>query len=191
MKITTNLPGSEEAFESCTEQTTISLEQALAVEGTQYITPFGGVILAAALHGQNYRHLHQTDPNENPGDIPNGEFWKRHRKMDNVLSNIFMFLPDHLRLPYGLRDMNIVFTHMNIHASSICLHKFAIMTAERHQIDSNIVRQSRARSLMAAEEIVNLMRLVAHVDPSKINTWWGFCLCKFPFFQFLPWFKTQ
>ena len=161
----TNLPGSEEAFEQGIEQSTISLEQALAAEGASHISPFGGVVLAAALYGHNYQHLHRTGPNENPEDISNGEFWKRHRKMDNVLSSVFMFLPDHLRLPY----VNIVFLHMNIHASSICLHNAAVLTAERHKTGSTIIRQSRARSLMAAEEISNLMRLVTHVDASKVS----------------------
>ncbi|TVY56061.1 Citrinin biosynthesis transcriptional activator mrl3 [Lachnellula cervina] len=175
-EILTNLPGSEEAFEQGIEQNTISLEQALAAEGASHVSPFGGVILAAALYGHNYHHLHRTGPNENPEDISNGEFWKRHRKMDNVLSNVFMFLPDHLRLPHGLSDMNTVFLHMNIHASSICLHNAAVFTAERHKTGSTIIRQSRARSLMAAEEISNIMRLVTHVDASKMNSWWGFCL---------------
>ncbi|TVY37892.1 Citrinin biosynthesis transcriptional activator [Lachnellula occidentalis] len=167
-EILTNLPGSEEAFEQGIAQNTISLEQALAAEGASHISPFGGVVLAAALYGHNYHHLHWSGPNENPEDISNGEFWKRHRKMDNILSNVFMFLPDHLRLPYGLSNMNTVFVHMNIHASSICLHSAAVLTAEKHKIGPTIIRQSRARSLMAAEEISNIMRLVTHVDASTM-----------------------
>ena len=169
VKILTNLPGSEEAFEQGIEQKTISLEQALAAEGASHVSPFGGVVLAAALYGHNYYHLHRKGPDENPEDISNGEFWKRHRKMDNVLSNVFMFLPDHLRLPFGLSDMNTVFLHMNIHASSICLHNAAVFTAERHKTGSTIIRQSRTRSLMAADEISNIMRLVTHVDASKVS----------------------
>ena len=169
VKILTNLPGTEETFEQGTEQKTISLEQALAAEGASQISSFGGVVLAASLYGKNYEHLHRSGKNEDPRDINNGEFWKRHRKMDNVLSNVFLFLPDHLRLPYGLRDMNIVFFHMNIHASSICLHNAAVVTAERHKTGPTIIRQSRARSLMAAEEISNLMRLITHADASNVN----------------------
>lgn len=167
----TNLPATEESFENGTEQATISLEQALTAEGASHISPYGGVVLSAALFGHNFQHLHRTGPNERPEDIANGEFWKRHRKMDNVLSNTFMFLPDHLRLPYGLRDMNTVFLHMNIHASSICLHQAAVQTAERHKTGSSVIRQSRSRSIMAAEEITNLMRLVSHVDATKVCSW--------------------
>jgi hypothetical protein len=32
--------------------------------------------------------------------------------VSQVLANTFMFLPDHLKLPGGLRDMSIVFLHV-------------------------------------------------------------------------------
>jgi hypothetical protein len=86
-----------------------------------------------------------------------------------VLSNTFMFLPDHLRLPQGIRDMNIVFLHMNIHASAICLHQAAILTAEKNNVSRSFIGQSRTRSLMAAEEIANIMRLVSHIDASNVS----------------------
>jgi hypothetical protein len=142
----------------------------LTPEGASRISPFGGVILSACLFGHNFQHLHQTGPDERPEDLANGEFWKRHRKMDNVLSNTFMFLPDHLRLPGGLRDMNVVFLHMNIHASTICLHQAAVLTAEKNNISKSFIRQSRARSIMAAEEIANTMKLVSHLDASTVST---------------------
>lgn len=175
-EIRTNLPASEEAFELGVAEQTPSLAEALTPEGASNISPLGGVILSATLYGHNFEHLHRTGPNENPEDPANGEFWKRHRKMDNVLSNTFMFLPDNLRLPTGLRNMNVVFLHMNIHASSICLHQAAIVTANKHNVAGNIVRQSEARCLMAAEEITNIMRLICHVDASQMNSWVGFCL---------------
>jgi len=165
----TNLPSSEEAFEIGVRQDTISLEEALTPEGAAKVSCYGGVVLSAALLGHNFYHLHRTGPNECQDDLANGEYWKRHRKMDNVLSNTFMFLPDHLRLPAGLRDMNVVFLHMSVHASAICLHQAAILTLERHQLDPGAIRQSRARSLMAAGEIVTIMRLASHIDASNVS----------------------
>jgi hypothetical protein len=151
------------------EEDTITYGEALkSPEGTSKVSPFGGVVLSAAFFGHNTHHLHHSGPSDRPEDI-NGEFWQRHRKMDNVLSNTFMFLPDHLRMPAGMGDMNIVFLHMNIHASTICLHQAAILTAERYDVDSGIIRQSRTRGLMAAQEIANIMRLISHVDPSRVS----------------------
>lgn len=165
----TNLPSSEEAFKLGTPQESVSLADALTPEGAGKLSSFGGVILSAALYGKNFEHLHRTGPNENPADPVNGEFWKRHRKMENVLSSTFMFMPDHLRLPAGLRDMSIVFIHMNLHSSSICLHQVAIVAALKHDLNTGIVRQSQARCLMAAEEITNIMRLICHVDASNVG----------------------
>ncbi|KAF4626934.1 hypothetical protein G7Y89_g11226 [Cudoniella acicularis] len=175
-EIMTNLPVSEEAFEKGIADPTISLAEALTPAGSSKISTFGGVILSATLFGHNFQHLHRAGPNERPDDHSNGDFWKRHRKMDNVLSSTFMFLPDHLRMPANLRDPNIVFLHMNIHASSICLHQAAILTAERYKLDPGIIQQSRTRCLMAADEITNLMRHICHVDPSCLNSWLGFTL---------------
>lgn len=149
--------------------TTISLAEALTPSGASKVTPFGGVILSATLFGHNFQHLHQVGPNENPDDLENGEFWKRHRKMDSVLTNTFMFLPDHLRLSNASRDMNVVFLHLTAHASSICLHQAAVLTAEKHKLDHNFIRQCRYRSLTAAEEITNIMRLFSHVDASQVS----------------------
>lgn len=89
--------------------------------------------------------------------------------MDNVLSNTFMFLPDHLRLPEHARNMNVSFLHMNIHASSICLHQAAILTAQKHGLDNIVVEQSRARCLLGAEEITNVMRLICHMDKTMVS----------------------
>ncbi|KAE8454281.1 hypothetical protein EG329_005206 [Mollisiaceae sp. DMI_Dod_QoI] len=175
-EIQTNLPSSEEAFEQGIMQPTISLAEALTPDGARSLSPFAGVILSATLFGHNFQHLHKSGPDEHPEDLGNGEFWKRHRKMDNVLSNTFMFLPDHLRLPAGARNMNVVFIHMNIHASAICLHQAAILTAEKHSLDQAFIQQSRARCLLAAEEIANIMRLICHVDPITMHPWIGFCL---------------
>lgn len=174
--IMTNLPSSEEAYESGIYEPSISLEEALKPAGAARISPFGGVILSACLFGHNFEHLHGRGPNEHPEDLVNGNFWKRHRKMDNILSNTFMFLPDHLRLPGGIRDLNVVFLHMSIHASTICLHQAAVVTAEKNGIEHNFIAKCQTRSLMAAEEIASTMRAITHMDATYMNSWMGFCL---------------
>jgi hypothetical protein len=60
LKIETNLPASEEAFENGIMGETVSLQDALTPEGASRITPFGGVILSACLFGHNFEHLHKT-----------------------------------------------------------------------------------------------------------------------------------
>jgi hypothetical protein len=90
--------------------------------------------------------------------------------MDNVLSNTFFFLPDHLRLPWGARDLRTVFLHMNLHTAAICLHQTAIVTAERNHLDPAFINQYKVRCFISAEEIVNIMKLVSHVEPSNVRS---------------------
>ncbi|KAH8801521.1 fungal-specific transcription factor domain-containing protein [Xylogone sp. PMI_703] len=174
--IQTNLPSTERAFEAGIEERTPTLQEALTPEGAAILSPYGGVVLSACLFGHNFQHLQKTGPNERPDDLAGGEFWKRHRRMDNVLSNTFMFLPEHLRLPQGIRDLNVVFLNMNIHTSAICLHQAAVLAAQRYNLDPKFIRQCQERNLMAAEEVTNIMRLVTHVNSSNMPSWIGFCL---------------
>ncbi|TGO07359.1 hypothetical protein BTUL_0288g00080 [Botrytis tulipae] len=175
-KIDTNLPCNNDAWDLGVKESTCSLAAALTPEGASTISSFAGVVLSACLFGRNAQHTLKSGREDGANDLANGAFWKNHRKMDNILSSTFMFLPDHLRLPAGLRDPNIVFFHMNIHCATICLHQGAVLTAERENISQSFISQSEARCLMAAEEVTNLMRLISHLDAGKLSSWIGFCL---------------
>jgi hypothetical protein len=150
-------------------EVSITLSEAMTAAGAARVSPFAAVVLMACLFGHNWMHLHRPGPNDHPEDFLEGEFWKRHRRMDNVLSNTFMFLPERLRLPAGLRDQNVVYLNMNIHASTICLHQAAILKAEKHGLDSRIIKQSQARCRVAAQEIVNIMRLISHFNIVEVS----------------------
>lgn len=164
----TNLPATEDAFERSIPQETLSLEETLNSEGDPSLSSFGGVIVMSYLFGRNINHVHQPGPDDRPFDLQ-GEFWKRHRELDNVLLKVSLSLPDHLRLPAGIRDTNTVFLNMKIHTSTICLHQAAICTAEAHGLQDSAVVESRTRSLVAALEIANIMRLVSHIDVTSVS----------------------
>ncbi|CAD6505332.1 BgTH12-00823 [Blumeria graminis f. sp. triticale] len=175
-EIFTNLPSSEEAFESGIAETATTLAQALTPEGASRLSNYGGVLLTAAYFGHFFQHVRGTGPSHHPEDIQNGEFWKRHRRMENALNNTFIYLPESLRLPNGVRDMNVIFIHMNIQASIIGLHRTAVMTAGRYNVDPIFVRQSQARTFMAAEEIVSILNQTRKEDSARMVPWVGFCL---------------
>ena len=122
----------------------------------------------ASLFGRNLIHLHRPDPDERDDDL-NGEFWKRHRNMDNILLNIQMSLPPHFRLPGGLNDPNIIFTNLNIHTSTICLHQAAIFKAENNRLPGKISAESKIRCITAAAQIASIMKLMGHLDLSGVS----------------------
>lgn len=74
-----------------------------------------------------------------------------------------MFLPEKFRLPENIRDMSALHLNMNLHAAVICIHHAAIEKAERYKLTDHVKQSSVARLRAAAEEIVNIMRLISNV----------------------------
>lgn len=166
--IMTNLPSSEEAFEMSRPEQTQSLADSMSPAGAAKLSSFGGIVLMACLFGRNLVHLHRPDVDDRDHDL-NGEFWKRHRNMDNILLNTSLCLPNHLKLPTGLANPNIVFTNMNIHTSTICLHQAAIFKADRNKLPPSVSAESKVRCITAANEIASIMRMVSHLDLSAVS----------------------
>ncbi|KAL5393194.1 hypothetical protein DPSP01_000025 [Paraphaeosphaeria sporulosa] len=173
--ILTNLPASDDAFEKSKPMATGSLEQALAANGASNLQSFGGVVLTAALFGQNLLHLHRPGPDDNDDDL-NGGFWTRHRSIEGMLLQTSLGLPDHLRLPSGSADPNTVFMHMCIHTSTICLHQAAIFKADKYRLPTNVSNESKIRCVTAAAEIASIMRMISHLDLAAMNPFISFCV---------------
>jgi hypothetical protein len=166
--ILTNLPSSEDAFEMSRPEQTQSLCESMNPSGAAKLSSFGGIVLLACLFGRNLVHLHRPDADDRDHDL-NGEFWKRHRNMDNILLNTSLCLPNHLKLPAGLNNSNIVFTNMNIHTSTICLHQAAIFKADKNRLPASVSAESKVRCITAANEIASIMRMVSHMDLSAVS----------------------
>ncbi|KAL5321959.1 hypothetical protein ACEPPN_009924 [Leptodophora sp. 'Broadleaf-Isolate-01'] len=175
--IYTNLPCSEYAFECGEVEETLSLDEALQSGNVSKLSsPFAGLVVASVLFGRNYAHIHPKVQNDHPEDFTNGPFWRRHREMDNTLSTIFLRLPDNLKLPHGLNNMEVVFLNLTFHASSISLHQAAILMAEKHDLSPRVRTQSLRRCLVSADEIANTMRLISHHDSGHMDSILGYCL---------------
>ena len=165
----TNLPATTEAYEKGHSQDTASLPEALTADGAANLSATAGVSLIACLFGRNLTHLHRNEDDDRPEDPVNGDFWKRHRKLDSILTNTLLFLPEHLRTPTGAKDPNVLFLNVTIHAAIICLHQAAILKAEKNMVGANIMRAGTNRCFAAAEEIINIMKLVSHVDSAHVS----------------------
>ncbi|KAK6193906.1 putative NRPS-like protein biosynthetic cluster [Pestalotiopsis sp. IQ-011] len=173
--IMTHLPCSEEAFEMSRPEATFTLGESMSPSGAAKLSPFGGVVLMACLFGRNLIHLHRPDADDRDHDL-NGEFWKRHRNMDNILLNTSLCLPDQLKLPTGLGNSNVIFVNMNIHTSTICLHQAAIFKADKNKLPASVSAESKVRCITAANEIASIMRMISHLDLSSMNPFMAFCL---------------
>ncbi|EXJ77443.1 hypothetical protein A1O3_09669 [Capronia epimyces CBS 606.96] len=173
--ILTNLPASDEAFNTCHPEPTLQLSDLLNGDGASSLSSFGGMILMSTLYGRNLTHLHRPSEQDNDHDL-NGAFWKRHRSLDNILLNTSLSLPPHLRLPAGINDPNTVFVNMNIHTATICLHQAAIFKADKNQLPAQISAESKRRCIVAADQVTNIMKMISHMDLSAMSPFFAFCL---------------
>lgn len=164
----TVLPASEEAYEQSRAQQTQKLTEAMTAQQVKSLSPFAGVVFVTHFFGLNLTHLHRPEPGQREEDME-GKFWTRHRSLDNSLSQTSMLLPDHLRLPAGLRNPNTVFLNFSIHTSTICLHQAAIFKAEKNQLPIRIVQESRDRCIAAASRIAEIMRLSSDMDVASVR----------------------
>lgn len=167
--VMTNLPASEEAFDMSRPEQTSSLQDATRPSGASKLSSFGAIVLMASLYGRNLVHLHRPDGDDQDNDL-NGPFWKRHRTMDNIILNTSLCLPQHLKLPAGIANPNVVFTNMSIHTSTICLHQAAIFKAEKNKLPASVGAESKVRCITAANEIATMMRTISHMDLSAVGT---------------------
>ncbi|KAI8959758.1 hypothetical protein F5Y11DRAFT_289236 [Daldinia sp. FL1419] len=159
--ITTLLPAPESAFLSGEKVETCSIQNAF--KGQTY-SAFAGAILVCHIFNQILKHIHRPKPTDSPDNYEYGEYWQRHRELDNTLSSAFMYLPGPFRLPENYRDPIAVHTNLNLHASIICLHHAAIETIETYKLPESAKKICNDRLSTAAQEIVNIIKLTSHVN---------------------------
>jgi hypothetical protein len=147
---------------------TSSLHQAMVPGESEKLHPFGGIVLTAALFGRLFLHIHRQTPDDDDVGL-NGGFWARHHAIEAILLNTALCLPDHLRLPAGLRHPNVLFLNMSLHTLAICLHQTAIFKANEQQLPVNISHESKIRCVSAAVEIAALMRMISHMNLATVS----------------------
>ena len=130
--------------------------------GISKLSPFAASLMLSALCGRTVSHIHRVDPDED-GDDSDSVFWKRHRRLDNVLLDCLQHLPERMHLHSAVQNPNIVMIHINIHTSTICLHQTALEKTDRSSTGapSNLIAESKQRCLIAAENVATLMRVIA------------------------------
>lgn len=141
----------------------------MSPNGAALLSPFGGEVLMACLLGHNLHHLHRHPEEDRLEDLKNSSFWRRHRHLDQVLANVSLSLPEKFRLPNGIGDPHIVFTNMNIHATTICLHQAALFKAEKSKLPHHLISESRARCFSAASSITTIMRTITHLEVHAVG----------------------
>ncbi|KAI1353101.1 hypothetical protein F5Y01DRAFT_323583 [Xylaria sp. FL0043] len=161
-QVTTRLPATEAAFHSGQPMETCTIHDVF--KGDHSYSSFSGTIVVCHLFNMILKHAHRPKENDNPENYEYGEYWKRHREIDNTISSAFMFLPEPFRLPENYREPTAVNTNLNLHASIICLHHAALERIETYNLPEFAKRISQDRLSAAAQEIINIIKLTSHLN---------------------------
>ncbi|KAL0939654.1 binuclear zinc transcription factor [Colletotrichum truncatum] len=164
----TRLPASENAFETGSEEPTSYLTSVLHQEG-QGFSPFAGRVLATSLFYQTFQHSTQLPRNGVCSDVDISLYWKRHHEIDNDLVALLQGLPGDLQLPCKIRCQNATFVNIIIQTSIICLHRGVLSSTQRLGLSEQTIRQSRGRLIAAAEELLNIFRMMPDVNQALKN----------------------
>jgi hypothetical protein len=147
----------------------LSLSSAVNLENISLLSPTGATVLVAFLAGRILNHLKQRTSVEKRHNDQNA-FWDTHQRLDNMLLDVSLNLPDHLRLPLGMDNPNVVFVNMNLQALTICLHQTAVLKANTNEnLRTRFGNESASRCIAAAVAITSFMRMVAHTDLAAVN----------------------
>ena len=118
--------------------------------------------------GYNMLYLQRRNPsNDDPRNVEE-QLITQHRHMDKSLSKLLLTLPPHLQLPSNLRDPQVVHLNMTLNGAIISLH-LATMAKLDNVMDAAMRRRCLQYCFVAAEEVMNCLRLAAHIGISKVG----------------------
>ncbi|KAL9569431.1 hypothetical protein ACKAV7_006486 [Fusarium commune] len=168
--IKTRLPASEKAYENGQEEHTRFLGDQL-LESEQHST-FAGAVLTAHIFHRTIEHTGTNNSQDQEYQDFNGDlYWQRHKGIDNDLKFMLLMLPKNLCLPANYRTHNAIFVNVMLQTATICLHRAALwrMKLNLQGLPSYLIRLSRDRLLPAAEEILNIFRIIPDLGATFTN----------------------
>lgn len=147
----------------------------LHLEGTKF-SAFAARILATSHFHQAFQHSARTSAEKDTWDIQTSLHWKRHREIDNDLTMLLQSLPEDVKLPGNISSQNAAFVNIIIHTSVICLHRAAVSAMQNIGGAEEMVCQSRTRLTAAAEEVLNILRMMPDANEMLKNPMLAFSM---------------
>ncbi|KAI1064828.1 hypothetical protein LB507_001088 [Fusarium sp. FIESC RH6] len=169
-KMNTRLPASDEAYAYGREEQTRFLGDQLLE--TEPHSSFAGMVLTAQIFHRTIEHNSSDHSQGQVANVSSDEaYWQRHREIDNDLKFMLLMLPKTLCLPENYKIHNAVFVNVMLHTATICLHRAALwrMKSNLHGLPSYMIRLSQDRLVPAAEEILNIFKMVPELVMTFAN----------------------
>ncbi|OBS19384.1 hypothetical protein FPOA_11109 [Fusarium poae] len=169
-KIATRLPVSDEAFAyGRLEQTRFLGDQLIEAEPH---SSFAGRVLTAHIFHRTIEHNNSDDGRGQGAEtLTDDAYWQQHRAIDNDLKFMLLMLPKNLCLPTNYKSHNAVFVNVMLHTATICLHRAALwrMKSNIQGLPSYMIRLSQDRLVPAAEEILNIFKMIPELGTTFAN----------------------
>ncbi|KAI1857873.1 uncharacterized protein JN550_012948 [Neoarthrinium moseri] len=165
--VLTRLPASERAI--CNGQFTHlhSLQSLLRQDIEPYSTLTSRVLIAQIFHTAMQQS--SAFSLESPLELNNGEYWEKHRAIEQQLTKFQASLPHELRLFQSYGSTEAAFINAMVQASSISLHQCAIWRMHRLGLPIHMMEKSRKRLLVAAEQVVRILKATPDLDVAMRN----------------------
>lgn len=122
-----------------------------------------GSVVAAHMMGQIMDHCNIVKESAMRPDPDRTTLRKDHRRLDKILTDIFLQLPRHLRFSTAQQGSSVAFFNICLHSASIYLHLAALDAC----LDEDKVGHRR-RCRSAAGEVLLIMRMMIHLDASQV-----------------------
>lgn len=168
-KIKTRLPASDEAYAYGREGHAGFLRDQLT--DAEPHSSFAGRVLTAHIFHRTIEHTLDNSQGQETQNFSNGAYWKRHSAIDNDLIFMLLMLPKSLCLPANYKNHNAVFVNTMLRTATICLHRAALwkMKSNLQGLPSYMIRLSQDRLIPAAEEILNIFRMIPNLNATFAN----------------------
>lgn len=123
-----------------------------------------GSAVAAHMMGKIMDHCNNLKDFGTGSDRDKTVLRSDHRRLDQMLTNMFLRLPRQLRFSTAQQGSGVAFFNVCLHSAAIYLHLAAI---DACLDEDKIIHQRRCWN--AAGEVFLIMRMIIHLDTSQVR----------------------
>jgi hypothetical protein len=169
-QILTDLPCSDEAFVFGLSEPTQTLQDALENGLSPVTSAFAAFVVQASILRRNVQHASTVANNTEMSEAQKTKFWEQHHLLDNLITIILMSRSENIRLSGTAPNPLLIKFASGMHAFTLSLHQTAIKFARKYGADKSQIARSATRCRQKADEIIDLIRSIAHIDHKKVSS---------------------
>ncbi|KAA6409142.1 MAG: transcriptional regulatory [Lasallia pustulata] len=162
------LPAPEVEFQSGQPILMGFLSEAITANDQSAMSPFTECTILATISGRALSHRHQSLV-ENIYVDASQDFWERHQWINATLTDRMQIMSH--KYPPALQhvDSMLLFTSMMAQAAVLYLYKIMMRVTPATEENQAVMMEYQTRSLIAAQEIANLSKILPQLSRFKVH----------------------